>query len=103
MREIVVAEREVVEGEGVPQWIPVGPSFRASVLPVRTAEAEKQGSVRVQNAYSFRCWTAALRELGLQETHRLVWSGRVWNIREIRWPMGSEQMTDVVAEVGVTL
>ncbi len=100
LREVVRVQVESVVGEGVPTWSDVG-AFRAATAPTRLGESEQIGAVRSQVSRVFQTWTAALRELDLQETHRLAWGGRAWNIREIRWPMGNELMCDVVADSGV--
>ena len=101
LTQIVYVDEEVAQEdtELEPIWSEVG-RLRAAVKPVRATESERAGSQRQTQVYLFTVHTAALRAMPVASTtHRFRWSGRAYDVREVRDPEPRVPFTEIVAEL----
>lgn len=103
--ELVAVERETKTADGgggyASAWASIG-TIWAEVKWVRGGESERQGSVRAVNVYKFVALSAAVEEIGVLPTDRLVWLGDRYNIRERPRRLERQPDCEIVAETGVT-
>jgi SPP1 family predicted phage head-tail adaptor len=70
----------------------------AHPVPLYVGESSANGALRGPTNYQFWIY----RRTDITETMRIVWNGRIFNIRGVKVPPSTKQMMDIVAEAGVT-
>lgn len=100
--QLVVVETAIRAGDGmgggpVSGWATAGEIW-ASVLPLSASESERHGKARSLSVYRFRVLTEAISAIDVTPAHRLVWGGRIFDVREVRAPPPSSPFTDMIAE-----
>lgn len=89
-------------GGMTPTIIPVGTMW-AKADWLGGGEAARDGGVKPGSKYRFTCLAAAVEELGVTTSDRIVWNGDTYNIRERPRRVPNKPETEIVAETGVTL
>lgn len=89
-------------GGGLAQSISTVGEAWATATWMRGGEADRQGAVRELVIYKFTVLSAAVEELGVVATDRIVWNGETYNIRERPRRLPNRPDTEIIAETGVT-
>lgn len=86
-------------GGATEAWADVA-TIWCDVKPLRASEQERQGAVRALSVYQFSADAMTVAAHSTTTADRLAWSGRVFNIRELRTPKSSVPDIDLIAETG---
>lgn len=66
-------------------------------------EQARDGGVKPTSKYRFTCLSAAIDEMDIKPSDRIVWNGDTYNIRERPRRLPNKPETEIVAETGVSL